>query len=358
MLASNHFLHLIPDKSYDENKQKAQKPNFDLKKLDAFPKAYDNYYRDHFSLRGLFLDINRTLKTQVFKTQVNPERVIQGKDNHLYNVDKELDLYLAKNRFTDEELKSFASILMERQEYYKSKNADFYFVILPTKYTAEPQYLPWFVFKPEEKNRSHQLVDYLKKNCSVPIIDVREAFNSIDTDSLYFKFDNHWSAYGSFVGYQYVIDALRKDHPSLPNYKISDFELEPKFRENGNLSGAIAARGTFTEYDYIPKAKFTSKFIESDTLIHDVNPDNPYKDEFQMSYTSGETNRPNVLIIRDSYTRSTIDFLPHYFNRCTYIFDEWHYGENQDITEKENPDIVLLSVLESLTHNVLQFNGQ
>ena len=81
----------------------------------------------------------------------------------------------------------------------------------------------------------------------------------------------------------------------------------------------------------------------------------PYTDDYEIQMQTGDTTLPNAIIIRDSFTDALLPFLAEGFNRSTFIFDAWEYGNNFNIIEIEKPQIVIYIVLESNLNSLLDY---
>ena len=77
----NENLRLVKDIESAENRALAEKPVFDVSLLDPFPRKYEAYYNDHFSLRFQLVDFYSQLQFRFFKVSPIPELALLGKED-------------------------------------------------------------------------------------------------------------------------------------------------------------------------------------------------------------------------------------------------------------------------------------
>lgn len=349
----NQLVNIVPDIDYDENKKKTEKPNFDISYLDNYPQKYEAYLSDNFSLRGLFLKYIGNINTDLWKKSPKPDKLIIGKDNWLFNVDKELDFYLGKVHFSDKELQIILEEFLYRKETLNKMGIEMHLVINPTKYSVFQEYLPTYMNGSSTKNIADQLIEYFKDNSSIEIIYPKDTLISLKGEAeLYYKGDNHWNGIGAYFAAEYITRKIVT--PDMVNLPLELFRIDTIYNWKGNLAHMAANANNFAENRYNLKLKLNdaeefkrNEFTPVEGFV--------YAWEYQKSYRSRNDSLPNALIIRDSFGNALIPYMKNTFYHSTFIFDAWHYGFNLDIIQKENPDVVVFMVLESLLPNILSY---
>ena len=107
----NSDLKLFKDIESTENRQLADKPEFDITHLDRYPVKYEKYYDDHFTLRSLMVKYFNQVNIDLFLKSPLPSKVVIGKDRWLFMAEKEIASYQGLDRFTEEELEAFKTEL-------------------------------------------------------------------------------------------------------------------------------------------------------------------------------------------------------------------------------------------------------
>ena len=142
----NQQFFIIKDIDYNENKTKAEKPEFEISRLDYYPINFEAYFRDNFSLRGYFIKYMGWIYRHIWNKSPKPDKVIIGQGDWLFNVDKELDCFYGKRNFNDEQLNVVLSEFQFRKRILDSMGIKMFVVIHPTKYSIYPEKLPPFLF--------------------------------------------------------------------------------------------------------------------------------------------------------------------------------------------------------------------
>lgn len=351
----NAKFRLLKEFDNNENRKPSEKPTLDINFLDPYPQNYESYYNDTFSLRNQLVKFYAYLSVKLYKKSPVPEKIFIGKNDRLFAIHEEKEVFSAKNAFTQDEIKLFINEIKLRQEYITSKGAQMIFVICPTKGNIYPEDLSKRLCNPEN-SRTKKLVDSLKIHVpNLQIIDLSEALSKAkDTIPVFYNTDNHWNAFGGYVGYYTIIKEL-KNTPRFANIKLvslNDYSIDT-VDYDGNIARMANIGPYIDDVNYLLK-KHSETTIES--KIHDYkSPEGfPYPWAYYESYTALDTNAPSLLVINDSFIGAIGQFLKESFSRSTYIFDAWKYRFNKEIIDTENPDIVIYLIYEPLIDNILK----
>lgn len=339
----NQVSNFISDIEYNENKKKADFPAFDINSLDPFPKQFEAFLSDNFSLRGRFLKVMGLVNLRIWKKTAKPNKLILGKEGWLFNVGKELNCYLEKTKLTNAELELFLNEFVKRHNVLSEQGIKMYLVINPTKFSVYPEYLPDFIQRKGEAGITKQLVDYLHENSAVSIINPRNELLKLKNEhQLFYKGDNHWNNIGGFYAAKHIVNTI----DSNSGLELSDFCLDT-LSYKGNLANMTGVPDEFVD-DKINLSLCKGDAKKNFRFKHKVVPGFPYPWDYQKSYKSQNKELGNILVIRDSFGSALIPYIKNSFYHSTFIFDSWNYAFNYDIIEKEKPDIVVYMMLESL----------
>lgn len=347
LLSINQLLGFIPDMNYNENKKKAELPDFDVKRLDQFPKLFDTYYTDNFKVRGLFLNSMGFINTKIWKKSPKPDRLIIGKEKWLYSIAKEYDYYIGKRMFSEKELQLFLKEFEQRNKVLDSMGIKMYLMIAPIKYSVYPEFLPDYLKVNQKVNLSEQIVRYLKKHSDINIIyPKQELINNKKHKRLYYKGDNHWNYFGGYVASKMLLNEIKKDYTNVPIYELDDYTFDTVFNWGGNLTNMTGNKKFCQENRYKPH--MMNAATDYEPVKYEVPKGFAYKWEYQMGYRTDNDSLPSLVFVRDSYGAFLMPYLKNSFYRSTFIFDAWKHARNFEIIEQEKPDIVVYQILESL----------
>lgn len=204
-------------------------PDLSIVNLIEYPKALKEFYDFNFGFRNLIIRKVFELKLAVYPQSTISKPVIFGKTiigkNSWYFLHAD-ENYQAIN-FTYEELESIREKLDQQNNWFVNKGIPFILLIVPDK---EAVYTEYFPFPNVTTNiRLDQLLDYLKNNSKVEIIDLRKIFNSMKaTYPLYYRTDSHWTNAGAFIAYQEVMKKAKEKNPKIYVPQFSDFDIKEK----------------------------------------------------------------------------------------------------------------------------------
>ncbi len=332
----------------------AQKPKLDIKRLDYFPGAYESYYNDNFLFRAQFVSLMSYITQEIFDKANVKKNYLIGDDYWVFEMKKDLPLYLGEKDFSEEQLKKLKKEFKKRQEYFEQRGIKMYILICPSKYSVYPEKLPYFL-KIKRRTRTDKFIETIQKNTSVKVIDGRKSLNSRKTNhTLYLKFDTHWNHLGAFFTISDLMDSIRNDYSEVPNFQLSDFEVDTVKVTRGNLKYVLSNADELFEFDYDIKMK-SADISLCEGFKHKKSDNFPYSQTafYQRFCTVKGFNTLKAIVFRDSYANSSIKILPVYFKETVYIWDDWKYMFNKEIVEIEDPDVVIYFVYEGFLDRIL-----
>ncbi|MGQ7884800.1 DHHW family protein [Paenibacillus sp. WC2504] len=350
------FSNILPKKqlvSNNENRVLASKPELTFKNINTFPKEFEKYFNDNFAMRNQLLTLNNYIKVKTLQISPNP-LVVLGKNDWLFytgdNAPESMDDYRGIVRFTDSELNTIKSNLETRKKWLNQKGITYLLCIAPNKQTIYPEYLPNNIRKINDETRMDQLINYLKKNSNIDVLDLRKTlFENKSGDMLYYKTDTHWNEYGAYYGYQEIMKSLNSIYPNLKPIPISSFTIDKSFGLGGDISNMLGMKSEYVDSYIHLQPKFN-------THVTDLKVDNnmyPNPEQLVTKQINDE-KLPKLIMFRDSFSTSMIPLLSLHFNKSIYI---WDHKFNGNIIEREKPNIVIDETVERLLPTLLLPNS-
>ncbi len=163
-----------------------------------------DYFADHLAFRSLMIDIDATLKQNLFKTSATSS-VVVGKGGWLYYAGT-LDDYHRACVMSDHAILNAATNVALMQESVESRGKRFVFSIAPNKNTLYPEHMPYYELSGDTASNYDRLLSRLQ-SLGVNVVDLREPLLA-GGPSLYYERDSHWNEEGALVAYQAIADAL------------------------------------------------------------------------------------------------------------------------------------------------------
>ncbi len=307
---------LTPDQEFSqiENRALAQKPKLTADTLlsGSFMSDYETYVNDQFVLRDFWV---------AGKAYV--ERILGKKENN--------DVYFCADgalitRFDEPDADRVSRNLDKVNQFAAAVEVPVTLGLIPTQACVWSHKLP-----ANAPNYDQKLVlDYVAENTALPTVDILSTLMAHKDEAIFYRTDHHWTSLGAYYGYVALADAL--DYEPVP---LSQYQ---KTTVSGSFYGTVFSSSGVRwvapdEMDtYVPEEGIR---VSSVTCDADWNPlvveerqlyDESYldkKDKYSMFLggnqplavvETGNTDKPKLLIIRDSYTDSLVPFLTAHYS--------------------------------------------
>jgi alginate O-acetyltransferase complex protein AlgJ len=339
-----------------ENRKLKARPKLDFGSLDNFPMKYEEYFNDNFPLRNYLISQYNYATINYLKKSPVPGLVLFGKKDWLFYGEKHIKVYRGIEHYSKNELNDIKNELLYRYEYLKKRGIKYYFVILPTKYTVYPEYVADNITKLYNKTITDQLIEAFDGKAPFRLIDTRQAV--IDGKKsgirLFQKTDAHWNSAGAFFAYKLISENLKKDFPDdVQTRKFEDYSVDSVWEKGGDLTKMLGTFDISKENQIYLKERFKSLVFRGKEMNYDPK-GFAAKDDYEIVCINPKNKKLKGLIIRDSYTGFMVQYLQEDFYKSTYIFDRWEYGLEEEIVEKEKPDVFINIVVECHLRNLLE----
>lgn len=309
--------------------------------LGTLIKKCQLYFDDNFGLRGWLIKTQSKLKYHLFGAS-SVDKVLVGNDGWLFYADVSdgdpLGCYRGTKLFSLKELAKVSHNLESLRSWLEKRHKKLYVFIAPEKVTIYSEYLPEHLRRISNKNRFDQVVEYLKENTNVTVIDPRPSLLSQKSKYvLYYKLDSHWNEIGSFLAYRALIDCIRRDFPGIRPLELEDFNV--KWDEGGDrdLARMLMLRDVLHQEapHLIPKSE--TKFRE--IPLHQSS----LKGKNLVETENPDESLPSAVIYRDSFFSGMLRYVPQNFRRT---YDIWDADPDFNLISKEDPDLVILELTE------------
>lgn len=344
----NSKVQIFSDIENTENRKAADKPTFEPSRADQFPEAYDQYYNDQFPLRQRIVKTYNWLVFNAFNQSPLPNKVTLGQDGWLFMAGTEYECFDGSNNLTNKELVRIKKELEYRKQYHEARGRKFYFMVAPVKANIYPEFLPKGSIQRCKMGLGESLIAYLNKESSLKPINMYDVLRrNKHRGQLYYKLDNHWNLKGGLVAAEYILSVMNNDRSEVKTIHYSDFVQTDSSTLTGNLENMLSNVGNTNDSAImlVPNNGFQSH--ESAKAGYPVPAKFPYPLDYETVREKTGAKKPVLLIISDSFGGNLFPFISEGFGRSVKIFDAWQYKRNEDIIEKEKPDVVLVVVLES-----------
>lgn len=360
---------LTPDKDFSEieNRALAQKPTinkatFSLPSLGGLFSSdeggdfftgelmddYETYTIDQFVGRDLWV-----------AAKAISEKVLGKKENNdVYFCDD--GSLISRFDFTDK-IQSTTEKNFKRVSSFAEKNAGkVYFGLIPTQASVWADKLP-----DGAPNYDQNLIinSAATSVTGATQIDLATILNEHSGEDIFYRTDHHWTSLGAYYGYVALMNGLGRGDEIVPLENYTKTTVSTEFY--GTVFSSSGVR--WVEPDemdiYVPADGLNLVTVTTDQNGLEVRTPRDFydmsylevKDKYSMFLggqqalgvvTTGNTDKPKLLLIRDSYSDSLVPFLTPHFSEIHLIDLRYNKTSASEYMEKNGIDtaVVLYSV--------------
>ena len=323
-----------------ENRRPAPFPTITLGRpgwgwsIVSFPRRFERYWNDSFAFRWYLIRAHSLAKLAL---GVSPSpKALVGQNGYLfYAGEQSVDYFRGTKPFTTPELERWRDDLESRRAWLAQRGIRYLVVVAPNKETIYGEFMPPALRKVRADSRLDQLLEYLKANSTIDVVDVRGALIAAKAHQrVYHTTDTHWNDAGAMIGAHEILTHLKTWYPetdaSLPTGK-----LQMSMAKGGDLARILALEDRFPEerFDWVPAPP---------AKAHEV-PDASAKSSGASVMACVGCAGPRVIINHDSFNENLAPFLAERFRRTVLV-----EGSKLDraLIERERPDVVIQEFVE------------
>ena len=334
------FLDLDRTPAPMEKRKYADKPDFtwQWETFLGFPREYEAYFNDHFGYRNWLIRNYNNFQVQWLGTIPSPD-VIKGKSGWLfYSGDRTLEFCRATNPFTPKELEKWRSVIERRSRWLAERGIRYLVVIVPIKHTVYRENLPNWLVQVGEKTRLDQLVECIKTNSEVEILDLSPALlKAKERVRVYHRTDTHWNDEGAFVAYREIMEKLSEWFPGVAAMPESNFTRHCVEGRGGDLAVMLSQQKSLKEERLFVRPKTEPRARRVDPGAFYTK--GPWTQETKPVITEcPDAPIGKAVVFRDSLMIKLIPFLSEHFGKMVYL---WHQEFDPEVIKREKPDVVI-----------------
>jgi len=299
-----------------------------LKAWVKFPAAFNAYFSDHYLLHKEQVSALESVRFHLLDEKTYPNVLIGNNDWLYYTGENNLQDYECSMPFTNAELETIRTRLLDWQSQLQERGIRFYVVIAPNKESIYPQYLPGQVRAGLRACRIDQVLDVLG-DTSLNVLDLRDALQSAaQTAQVYHRTDTHWNSLGAFIASREIISLASRDFPDLSIPSLNDYAPELQ-SHSGDLAGFLPRDDRFIEQETVltPLAPAKANFVEGTDLT-------------AISTIPG-SSLPSALVFCDSFSDALKPYLSEHFSRVVYSRS---FSLDLGLVDQEKPDVVVFEI--------------
>lgn len=235
----------------------------------------------------------------------------------------------------------------------QNKDAELIYLLIPNTNEIYSEHMPSSIVKGSE-SLMKQVGDALTEGGATVLTVTDELFaHKDDGFDLFHKTDSHWTEYGAYFGYKTLFDYISKDFPAAAPRPMTDFTFERVVKDAGDLYYDLGFDETkFKVTSTFATEKFDTGVDMPKYMTDDATRINEATMEY-MSFSSSDTSKPNVFVMRDSYSVMMFDWIAE---RCQNVVYKplWEFGFHTEEIEGMDVDYVIYIICEMNIMSILR----
>lgn len=336
----------------EENRSNVQCPKPDWKHLDNYPKSFNQYFDDSFSLRPLGVKLYNRFNYFFLKKSPDESKAILGKDNWIF-LGKDLNFYRGSKKLSDLDKLKLKKEFEKRNNFLKENNCSLLVVFIPTKKEIYQEKIPSEYFRYTKSTITDQTIKLLQ-DLNIDYIDLRPKFIEAKYiyPELYHRYDHHWNDYGALVAYQNIVNYTNKKWDTPEPHQRNEFTEEIKDSKAGSLAKMLGVADKISCYLYHlnPNFEYNTRKLESKY----PSPERfPYSWAYENRFQNSNTRLPRLMMINDSFGEYLFHNTSDHFSYSIFLFDNWEYNLHAKKVLEEKPDLFIICAYESFLPQIL-----
>ncbi len=325
------------DFSDAENRNLAQKPSFSSVTLTdgTYFSALSDYTSDQFFGRDKWMSLK--LRAETMMGRKDASGIFLGHDNYLLSAPEEPDFDALERTITA--INQFAA---------DHSDLSMRMMLVPDSAMILTDKLP---NNAPVRNQLQDILDIKGRlPGSIQFLDAASALSSHADEYIYYKTDHHWTSLGAYYAFSACSGQLGIASP-VENYDI--YTVSDRFE--GTLSSKSGShKTTDTVQVYIPQSqiRYYVTYSDSSQRICSIYQSSALesKDKYTVFFggnhpkveiSTTANNQRVLLLFKDSYANSFVQFLLPYYQKIIMIDPRYYYDNLDTILTTENVTDVL-----------------
>jgi hypothetical protein len=292
--------------------------------------------------------VTGTYKASATQIRNDAFEVVVG-NNYQCHFVSALPDYLGTNLLTDEQKDKVKSNVENNVSWLKSNmnGAELIYLVIPNPMTVYPESVPAKYNQFAGEGRTEQFCKAAEAGGAV-VINLKDTFIAHKNDDykLFHKTDSHWTQYGAWLAYTELMNHISEKYPKAVPHTKEEMGFYTKDVNGGDMPYYLALDNTkvrekavFANPTFKCPVNLQFFVSENDLLMnHETTPK-------AAVYSTGDSNLPNIYVMRDSFGIAVYNILPERFNKTTYK-DMWSYVFDQKDIKASGANYVLYLVAE------------
>lgn len=340
--ALNDSFHIFAFERKDENRKFNDSLSFSIRRLDNFPKDFENYLGDNFGFRSPLIAFSKDLKLNYFHISPDKKEILIGNKNRYFIANDHQQIYEGDIAFSEGWLDTLEGEWARRKHYLDSLGIAVRIILAPIAHEIYPEELPFNVIRRKGKDPVTRSAERLNNRFPhlvfnpIPVIRANKY-----KQKMYYELDNHWTENGGFLVARTLLEEVKRDlYPDLNLSPLDQFTWKKETRNFGHFTNVLATDNLSENILLIDR--FPAGVQQVENLPLEFERHGVGEHEQQLHFRAKNCkNKLRVLVIRDSFGSALVAPISACFSETVFLFDSWSYRLNKSVLATYKPDLVI-----------------
>ena len=326
-----------------------------INQLGTFFSQTDNYLKDHFGFRDIFISSYQHEMEKHFNQLGVNAPVLKGLDGwYFYTADHVLEDFRGETPLSREQLEQWLNLQEKKAHWLNQQGIRYILAAAPDKHSIYPEYLTENAMAVKGVSRFEQMQAALNQHPLPYLVDLHSAIRQGKGEkNLYYKNDTHWNMRGSYLAFQAIFNRITGMFPTK-TFKTSFSFTDDAPGTNGNpghygdLARMLMKEKELAETS--PRPQKIEHCVYPLPFIYHLS--NITSDPGRPSFVKGCNQAElTAVVFRDSFLIALEPFLSANFKKVVYLWKEYDQKNIEEIMTSFKPDIVIEITVERFLFN-------
>lgn len=269
------------------------------------------------------------------------DSVLAGRDGWLFLKQSfGWESFRSEHPLAEAEREGWARSLRVAQRELAQRQIPLLYVIVPSKESVHPEYLPSGVRPARSVSRADEMLPQLRA-AGIEPLDLRAPLReAAATGALYDKLDSHWNGRGGDIAARLILEHLTALLARPPEYAVPTWHLAQ--RPSPNDLGSLLALDEYLSESSTELLPNAPRAVQREPR---PGAPAPKKRIRRHVFEVDDPSLPRALILRDSFGTLLMPPLAEKFRRSVWL---WTRDFDFRVLDEEQPDVVLYQITERM----------
>ncbi len=307
--------------------------------LGKWPAAFEAYFSANLGHKRRLITLYNWLGYRSVG-DLQSDNVLVGKQDWLYlKQNFGWESMRSETPLSKKEDKAWRKALTGAEAWLAERHIAFLFVIVPSKETIYPEFLPKSAPRARSISRLDELLGVFEKS-GVQYLELRTPLlRGREKAQLYDSIDSHWNGNGARIGAELVMQRVSQALGKPAAYAELDSKLSPRPSwADMPLILSLDELVSVPSVELVPNRPRARRIQPPESVREPTR-----KQQTRMVFEVADERLPKAFILRDSFSEGFMPTLSEKFRRTVWL---WTHELDLRAVEEEQPDIVIVEMTE------------